>query len=238
MKKVLELFNGRDKTPTGKIVSPTVIRSVDRKWPKLISLEGNIGAGKTTLLKKLAALPNVHIVLEPVAVWQEIGLLKAFYQDMDEYINLFQTFVIFNLQHLYLEAIEKAPADTKYIIFERSINSGVEIFSSLFTLAPSYRRLAEEVLARCKYDLFIFLDTPADVCKTRIIERGVAEEQSISLEYLQKLTVAHFNALSTKSVLKIDNSIGVEVLLQSIDRVVKKMSRQSQPMWYTPNVLH
>ena len=48
--------------------------------PTIISLEGGIGVGKSTALAALkAARPDLYFLDEPVAAWEEAGLLAAVY---------------------------------------------------------------------------------------------------------------------------------------------------------------
>lgn len=92
----------------------------------VISLDGNIGAGKSTLLEAVAlALPEVEVVVEPVAEWETLktadgkSLLQHFYEDKKRWSYTFQNCAILTR----LTAIQKAIRNTKkrVIITERSL---------------------------------------------------------------------------------------------------------------------
>ena len=70
----------------------------------IYSIEGNIGSGKSTFLSLIQnRIPNIHVMPEPVAEWQNIevhngdgttkklNLLEKYYQDPQRWAFTFQT---------------------------------------------------------------------------------------------------------------------------------------------------
>ena len=56
-------------------------------------VEGSIAAGKTTLLNNLRNKGNkeIHIILEPVDIWQDIGIID---KDTNKFINILELFYL------------------------------------------------------------------------------------------------------------------------------------------------
>ena len=102
----------------------------------VISLDGNIGAGKSTLLEAVRkALPDVEVVVEPVAEWETLktadgkSLLQHFYEDKQRWSYTFQNCAILTR----LTAIRKSIRETKkkVIITERSLLTDRYVFAEM-----------------------------------------------------------------------------------------------------------
>jgi hypothetical protein len=109
-----------------RIVSTNSLDSSNDENVIVISLDGNIGAGKSTLLEAVrSALPDVEVVVEPVAEWETLktddgkSLLQHFYEDKQRWSYTFQNCAILTR----LTAIRKSIRETKkkVIITERSL---------------------------------------------------------------------------------------------------------------------
>ena len=170
---------------------------------KIISLDGNIGAGKTTLLNMLKKhitkmkIKNIHIVKEPVDLWERTGILEQFYKDKHKVGAFFQLFVLETLIDTLRTKINElnGKSNIQYIITERSIESTRWVFAQM--LYDDNIITKEEM--KCYFYVYdssenrkfiplsiIYLNTPPDICSQRIIKRGREGEDSINNNYLQK----------------------------------------------------
>lgn len=183
--------------------------------PRVISLEGNIGAGKSTLLEtmkeKFKDRKDVIFVEEPVGIWESIqqdglNMLQLFYKDNTRYAFAFQILACTTRLRAIKEALKRAeqsPVKIKTIIIERSLDADRHIFAkALFESKQMesceyeiYTRLSDDILRDYSVDGIIWLNTPPDECKKRIIKRARIGEEDISLEYLQTCHENHIKWL-------------------------------------------
>jgi deoxyadenosine/deoxycytidine kinase len=146
-----------------------------------IVIDGNIGCGKTTLMKLLETEYS-NVYPEPVEKW--MNWLKKYYTDMNKNSLGFQLVVL------------KAHMDNINIpsgIFERSPLSCQEVFGNIL--------YHDNILDTLEYnlcydyyksygwmpDIVIYLKCDPEICLKRIIERNRESEDTIPLEYLQKI---------------------------------------------------
>jgi len=163
----------------------------------LVFLEGNISGGKSTLnhLVREKALPNVEVIDEPVDIWREIGLLDNFYKDITRWSYTFQN-VAFITKMMELE---KATDPNKIYIIERSPFADRKIFAQMCYEGgqmtqmewDAYSLWYNHYIQKISDYKFVYIKTSPETCKERITSRGRPEEQSIPLEYLQKLNEKH-----------------------------------------------
>lgn len=183
--------------------------------PRVISLEGNIGAGKSTLLEimkeKFRDRKDVIFVEEPVGIWETIkqdglNMLQLFYKDNTRYAFAFQVLACTTrLQFLKdaLKQAEKSPVQVKTIIMERSLEADRYIFAkALFENKQMesceyeiYTRMSDDILREYSVDGIIWLNTPPEECKNRIMKRARIGEEDIPLSYLQKCHENHIEWL-------------------------------------------
>jgi deoxyadenosine/deoxycytidine kinase len=192
---------------------------------KIIYIEGGIGAGKSELIEKLKK-KGYSIELEPVKYLQDNGLLEAFYKDPKKYSYIMQNTMFI----LKMDIINNITSDIVFI--ERSPFCDKECFASLLhddgfideiewaTYNLWYNKLIKQ-MDEIDY-AFIYLKTEPHICKERIEHRGRKGEESISLEYLEKLSKKHdewLNNMPQDKVLVLDASLGKE----HIDEHIKKI---------------
>ena len=168
----------------------------------LILLEGNIGAGKTTLGRTINSSGLFNFVEEPTEIWREgfaSNMLELFYSDAKRWGLTFQMCALITRAKTWREVCHLQEKHS--IILERSV------FCDRFVFAENGHRTGlfseAEYQLYCEMwdfmvtnggtepDLILSLRTPAEVCLERIRTRGRAEEDSISLEYLQQLEQVH-----------------------------------------------
>lgn len=154
--------------------------------PQYVVIEGPIGVGKTTLAKKLAALLDYPLLLEPVT---ENPFLDRFYAEGAS--QALPTQLFFLLQRA--KQVQDMPGND---LLERNIIADFmiekdDLFATL-TLDPEelalYRQIHSSLqLVPPKPDLVIYLQAPARVLQQRVFRRGIDFEQSIHIDYLDAL---------------------------------------------------
>lgn len=160
-----------------------------------IHIEGNIGTGKTTLLDQLEK-DGYFVSREPVEKWQDIGLLKMYYEDSRRWSFLFQI----NSLITRMEEVDKIPNDIDCKIIERSIYSD-KIFAKLclenndlnvieYKIYQNFNKWADQH-SDYKIDGFIYLRATPEICAERIKKRARTEESEIPLYYIKKLHQKH-----------------------------------------------
>ena len=158
----------------------------NKNLPQYFAIEGPIGVGKTTLAKKLAALLNYPLLLEPVT---ENPFLDRFYAEGAS--QALPTQLFFLLQRA--KQVQDMPGND---LLERAIIADFmiekdDLFATL-TLDPAelalYRQIHSSLqLVPPKPDLVIYLQAPARVLQQRVFRRGIDFEQSIHIDYLDAL---------------------------------------------------
>jgi len=162
--------------------------------PRVVAIEGLIGAGKSTVMARLAADPAIVVLPERVDIWEELGMLRKFYEDPERYALAFQTLTLVTRSAALrdVRAALKDPA-VRAVVLERSFE-GDGCFADLC--------LTEEA-ARASYDYMagvlkqhnddiavetLVLDVPPDVATGRAHARGRASEGSkVTVDYQRKL---------------------------------------------------
>ena len=196
---------------------------------RYIAIDGPIGAGKTSLAARLATLWGAQALLE-----QPEGnpFLAEFYRDAAR--HAFQTQAFFLLQRMgQLQApLDPALAEGRFIadfMLEKNI-----LFAQL-TLAGDelalYDALHRQLQPQVRIpDLVIHLQAPPEVLQARIGARGIAMEQAISLDYLQRLSecYSHFFyhyedapvlTVNTEHLDPAHNDADLAILLQHIQQM-------------------
>ena len=165
-------------------------------------VEGIIGAGKTTLLTYLydyftKSGLKTAICLEPVDLWEEIGILGKFYADPVKYGYIFQSFVyitrIEKIKKMFIEypnydiyLIERSPFSDKLFM---SIQHLCELELKMYLLwCDTFNELLPFKMENVK---LIYLKPNIKVCQERVAKRNRQSESSVSFEYQQKLIAVH-----------------------------------------------
>lgn len=225
-------------------------------------LEGNIGSGKTTLLKHIEEYVSthadtlahrnvkVHILYEPVDIWQSFGLLQRYYENPARWGYTFQN-IAFITKMMLLDKLSTEP--NHYYIVERSPYSDRKCFAQ-----TCYEKNHISPMEMTAYDLwynhympefeakhrigYIYLQTSVEDCMTRINTRRRTEEDGIPQEYVANIHDKHeafmreANVLRTKcpspiahlpnrnskldSVVIQGNSYSLETITTPIDTVI------------------
>lgn len=92
-----------------------------------ISIEGNIGVGKSTLLQKLSEDTHFKCVPEPIDLWKNLNgynVLELFYNDSKKYSTTFQ---FYSMLTIFKDRCKTYTE--KHVVFERSLQTGINVFS-------------------------------------------------------------------------------------------------------------
>jgi deoxyadenosine/deoxycytidine kinase len=194
--------------------------------PIVISLDGNIGAGKSTLLARIhSAVPEWHVVNEPVDTWTSLknddgrNLLELFYEDKKRWSYTFQNCAILTRLKSLKHALKTATSDV--IITERSVLTDRYVFAEMLRDSGDINAL-EWTLYESWFNIFsneipihaiIHLTTSAETSEKRIHIRNRHGEEGIPIEYLKSLDVQHQKWIKGTDlpVLEISTEEGVDV---------------------------
>ena len=158
--------------------------------PRYIVVEGPIGVGKTSLAKRLAESCESELILERA---EENPFLERFYHN--NRAAALPTQLYFLLQRArQVEEIRQRDMFSPVRISDFLLQKD-RMFAEL-NLDPSefgiYEQVAEMLeLDPPKPDLVIYLQAPVQVLQRRIASRGLAYEQFIAPEYLERLGEAY-----------------------------------------------
>ena len=155
-----------------------------------IAIEGPIGAGKTTLAKRLAERIGAELMLERPA---ENPFLGRFYEDMAGYAFQTQLYFLFQRQK-QVQALAQpsmfAPTVVSDFMFDKDA-----LFAKLTLSDDEYRLYSQMhavVAAQLRGpDLVVSLTATPETLLSRVRRRGVAMEQGMAPDYLERLARAY-----------------------------------------------
>ena len=190
---------------------------------KIVFVEGNVGAGKTSVLRKIGEAfgERVHIVEEPVDLWEKHGLLSDVYDGTISRVT-FQFVALVTKTATLIEAARTAGC--ALVVAERSPYSDAAVFGRATIDSEIDRRayhVAHESMTGLLGDhecAFLFLEgaSPGTLSK-RIRARNRDGESHIEASYLEQLEGYHTDlktslASSGCSVLGVDCERDAEVV--------------------------
>lgn len=178
-----------------------------------IAVEGPIGVGKTTLAKKLANSFQAELLLEGAA---DNPFLEKFYQDPKAGALPAQLYFLFQRSR-QLQELKQADMFAPNHIADFLMDKD-RLFARV-TLDSDELNLYEQVYENLTIDapipdLVIYLQAPADVLLKRIRKRGIAMENTINDEYLNRLSTAYTDYFHyyNASPLLIVNASGMDLV--------------------------
>jgi deoxyguanosine kinase len=171
-----------------------------------IAVEGPIGAGKTTLAQLLAARIGAELLLEQPA---ENPFLGRFYADMPGYAFQTQLFFLFQRER-QVRGIAQSSMFGQGVVSDFMFAKDA-IFAKLTLSDEEYRLYAQmhaPIAAQLREpDLVLWLQARPETLLARLRRRGIAMEQQIELDYLERLAdayIEHFESYAGAPVFAID----------------------------------
>lgn len=155
-----------------------------------ISIEGLIGCGKSTLLSTLQNETRIPIFLEPINQWT---LLEKFYEDSSRWGFTFNIEVLYSMsrwRHNAFDSIyERSPSSCRHVFTQLQYEDGL--------IDKKELDLFDKLFAEFGWDqdVVIYVKTDPRVCYDRMKKRGRECEDTVPLEYLEKLDKKHDDML-------------------------------------------
>lgn len=155
-----------------------------------IAIEGPIGAGKSSLARRLAAHLGAELMLEKA---EENPYLERFYADVPGYAFQTQVFFLFQrmrqVRELAQPGLMTPAVVSDFMLAKDALFARMNLSDEEYHL---YQQMYAQVSAQLPQpDLVIWLQAMPPTLIQRIKQRGIAMEQRISPEYLQKLCDAY-----------------------------------------------
>ena len=157
-----------------------------RTPPAFIAVEGPIGVGKTTLAKKLASSFNYETLLEDN---EENPFLENFYRNRKQAALATQLFFLFQraqkIQDMRQADIFEPVRVSDFLVEKDPLFARINLEREEFQL---YEKVYQQMTIDApRPDLVIYLQASTDVLLSRINSRGLASEQGIDRDYLERL---------------------------------------------------
>jgi deoxyadenosine/deoxycytidine kinase len=189
-------------------------------------IEGPIGVGKTSLARRLAKSLGAELLLEKA---EDNPFLERFYQDPRAAALPAQLFFLLQrveeLRGLRQADLFQPRLVADYLFDKDRVFAELNLDEHEFALYDKvYQQLAPEVPVP---DLVIYLQAPVDVLQRRIAQRGIGYEQSISVDYLARLSEAYIRffyhydrspllIVNTRDINPVDSEQDYQMLLERI----------------------
>ena len=183
--------------------------------PTIISIEGNMGVGKTTFINTLQEYFKdkhpIHILEEPVSLWQSIkdqddkDILSHFYENQSKWAFSFQIMAYISRLSILKQAVKDHP--DSIIITERSVHSDRHIFAKMLyddklineIDYQIYNKWFVHFIEDIPISSIIYLQCSPEISNKRVLKRA-RKGETIPLPYLIKCHQYHEEWLdSTKA---------------------------------------
>ena len=155
-----------------------------------IAIEGPIGVGKTTLARLLAARAGAEVLLEQPG---ENPFLARFYEDRAGYAFQTQLFFLFQRERqvrpLAQPSMFAQTTVSDFMFAKDAIFARLNLSDEEYRL---YAQMHQPIAAQLREpDLVVRLQADLQTLLARVRRRGVAMEQGIDAQYLQRLCDAY-----------------------------------------------
>lgn len=207
--------------------------------PTLITVEANIAAGKTTLMSVIRENYGdiCDVIEEPVELWRDNGIFQEYLKDPNKYAAIFQLYVLMTRMKIIHDIIRN-PKHKKILVVERSFVFDVKCFvranfqfghineQEYKTLISSYEILRDKVYKMINLGGVIYINTPLDMCISRMSTRGRdTEKDSYQYKYMELLHSFHDEAVKQCEckVLTVDGSKNYTVGGADRSEIIKKI---------------
>lgn len=180
--------------------------NIFNKYPYIV-VEGPIGSGKSTLAKLLANEYHANMFSEKA---ERNPFLPKFYEDMQHYALPTQLFFLFQRANQIGELKQK-DFFNKGVIADFFLQKD-PIFAKL-NLDDEEYKLYHQIYKHLELktptpDLVIYLQTPVELLRQRVLKRNINYEQRITREYLERIAESYssyFHNNHNSNVLIVNN---------------------------------
>ncbi len=158
--------------------------------PGYVVVEGPIGVGKSSLASRLAASLDAELLLERA---DENPFLERFYREPDAAAFPTQLFFLMQraeqVRRLNQGDMFRPQVVSDFLFSKDRLFAELNLDDAEFDLYDRVYRTLAVTLPRP--DLVIYLQAPVTALQRRIRRRGVAYEQGMAAEYLERLSDAY-----------------------------------------------
>ncbi len=211
-----------------------------------ITIEGNVGVGKSTILETLRQRykEKAVFVTEPVVAWEERGFLNGMYSGEIPHPE-FQHMAMISIGAKTVEGLQKAAATDGFVVQERSIDSGFEVFAkvncdtkSCEVLRYSYECTQNVVelwkanngtneTNRTNEVRRVYLRISPELSYERMLKRCRHSELHVSYDYLCRIHDAYDNwLLGNPDAIVVDASEAIDIVSNKVVDVVQSLTSE------------
>lgn len=174
--------------------------------PLVIFLGGNIGAGKSTIISELKEFEKIE---ERIDIWRNVDgfdLFGAYLKNPKKYASIFQYIALLTKE---IGLIDQMNNVSKPIIVERSPIDDTLVFAQLlhdegnisdeeFKTHKTIMLEFMNVLSKKMNLIYVYIDTPANVCFERMIKRNrPGEVETYTIGFFEKIDGLYKEVLSS-----------------------------------------
>lgn len=216
-----------------------------------ITIEGNVGVGKSTILETLRQRfkEKAVFVTEPVVEWEERGFLNGMYSGEIPHPE-FQHMAIISIGAKTVEGLQKAASTGGFVVQERSIDSGFEVFAkvncdtkSCEVLRYSYectQNVVEKTYAQSgnarRATRRVYLRISPELSYERMLKRCRHSELRVSYDYLCRIHDAYDHwLLGNPDAIVVDASEAIDIVSNKVVNVVNSLTSEISTEISTPS---
>jgi|APFre7841882793_1041355.scaffolds.fasta_scaffold08575_2 deoxyadenosine/deoxycytidine kinase len=195
--------------------------------PTIYCIDGNIGSGKSTALVELKKR-GYEVYQEDLPTWGV--LLNDYYQNPKRWMCTFQIRILDSMRKQFeamcnptlqrnaknIVFIERSPISSMLFV-KNGIKKGYLTFEEASLIFDLYKTMYWQP------DISIFLNTPADICHSRKMQRARECEKNVTLEDLQTLHEDYLTLYKSNKTTKIID--GLPSTNDIVDNILSNLRR-------------